>query len=274
MYKYIQLEQAEETATLWLNRPEKRNAFNEDMVSELLAVLEQISRGEAIKALIIRGKGPVFCSGADLDWLQGVINYSFNENHQESKKLFLLFHTLYTFPFPVVTVVHGACYGGANGLAAASDIVLAESAALFSFPEVRLGLVPATIAPFVIRRIGQARARELMLTGKKFNAATAQQYGLVTHSLPGQELESYLEKTLNQLCAAPSSALKSTRWLIGKVSQASPLEDLEDITSRIIASARASEEGQEGMKAFAEKRTPRWKKSNHETSSHDPSTDR
>lgn len=273
MYKYIQLQCTEDTATLWLDRPHKRNAFNEGMVDELLAVLEHLAREDNLKVLIIRGKGTVFCAGADLNWMKGVINYSVSKNFQESKKLFRLFHHLYTFPFPVVTVVQGACFGGANGLVAASDIVLAASHTRFAFPEVRLGLVPATIAPFVVRRLGQAHARELMLTGKQFDGQAAREYGLVNHAVPEKELERLLESTLKALCAAPASALKSTRKLLEKVEQTPQLEYLEDITAQVIAEARVSLHGQEGMKAFTEKRKPQWENSNHETASHDQQTD-
>ncbi len=258
MYRYIDQEIKDRIATLWLSRPEKRNAFHEQMIDELLVALEKLRLDESLRALVIRGKGQVFSAGADLEWMQSVMNYSFNENKLESKQLYRLFYAVYSFPVPVICLVHGASFGGANGIVAASDISMAENNARFRFSEVQLGLLPATISPFVIRRIGEFYARELMLTGLEFDAAKALQAGLVNFTGNEKELEERLQHILSSIASAAAGSVKNTKWLIRKVAANFEIGELEDITADMIASARVSDEGQEGMKAFAEKRKPDW----------------
>ncbi|MFO8055589.1 MAG: enoyl-CoA hydratase-related protein [Bacteroidales bacterium] len=258
MYQYIETHKQNEIATLWLNRPKKRNAMHEQMIEELMEALKEFRRDESLKALVIRGKGNVFCAGADLQWMQSVMQYSFNENKLESKQLYRLFHTLYSYPLPVISVVHGASYGGANGLVAASDISIAESKTLFRFSEVQLGLLPAIISPFVVRRTGEFNARELMLTGQEFNADKALKTGLINYKTPTEGIEQQLEVLLASIRSAAITSVKNTKWMIRKVAANMDMEELEDITADLIASARVSNEGQEGMKAFSEKRKPNW----------------
>ncbi len=261
MYRYIESEISKDgTATLWLARAQKRNAFHEQMIDELLVALEKLRQDEGLKLLLIRGKGKVFSAGADLEWMQSVMNYSFNENKLESKQLYRLFQSVYCFPVPVICLVHGASYGGANGIVAAADISMAEADTRFRFSEVQLGLLPATISPFVIRRIGEFNARELMLTGREFDAAKALRTGLVNYSGKQQELEEQLKQVITSITTAASGSVKNTKWLIRKVAANFDIGDLEDFTAEMIASARVSDEGQEGMKAFAEKRKPDWSK--------------
>lgn len=258
MYRYIEIENRDKTAILWLARPEKRNAFHEQMIDELLVALERLRHEETMRALVIRGKGSVFSAGADLDWMQSVMNYSFNENKLESKQLYRLFYAVYSFPVPVIVVAHGASFGGANGIVAAADISMAETNTKFRFSEVQLGLLPATISPFVIRRIGEFNARELMLTGMQFNAEKALKTGLINFSGEKQEIEKQLEEILTSINSAAAGSVKNTKWLIRKVAANFNIGELEDVTADMIASARVSDEGQEGMKAFAEKRKPDW----------------
>ncbi|MGM0613233.1 MAG: enoyl-CoA hydratase-related protein [Bacteroidota bacterium] len=258
MYKYIETQKDECLAILYLARPEKRNAFHEQMIEELLAAMDNFRKDSEIKVLLIRGKGSVFSAGADLDWMQSVRNYSFNENKLESKQLYRLFHMIYSFPVPVITLVHGASFGGANGIVAASDISLAETNTTFRFSEVQLGLLPATISPFVVRRVGEFYAREMFLTGLPFSADKALRAGLVNYIGTEDVLENQLKELLNSIQSAAAGSLKNTKWLLRKVSDNFNIDDMEDFTADMIASARVSEEGQEGMKAFAEKRKPDW----------------
>ena len=258
MYNYIETQKDGNLASLSLARPDKRNAFHEQMIEELIVALDKYRKDSDIKVLLIRGKGSVFSAGADLDWMQSVRNYSFNENKLESKQLYRLFHMIYSFPVPVITIVHGASFGGANGIVAASDISLAEDKTTFRFSEVQLGLLPATISPFVVRRIGEFYARELFLTGLPFNAEKALSTGLVNYTGTHDVIENQLKELLNSILSAAAGSLKNTKWLVQKVTDNFNIADMEDFTADMIASARVSDEGQEGMKAFAEKRKPDW----------------
>lgn len=258
MYRYIEVENKDNTAILWLSRPQKRNAFHEQMIDELLVAMERLRHDEKVRALVIRGKGAVFSAGADLDWMQSVMNYSFNENKLESKQLYRLFYAVYSFPVPVIVVAHGASFGGANGIVAAADISMAETGTSFRFSEVQLGLLPATISPFVIRRIGEFNARELMLTGMQFNAEKALKTGLINFRGEQQEMDNQLAEILKSINSAAAGSVRNTKWLIRKVAANFDIGELEDVTADMIASARVSDEGQEGMKAFAEKRKPDW----------------
>ncbi|MCF8330928.1 MAG: enoyl-CoA hydratase/isomerase family protein [Bacteroidales bacterium] len=260
MYRYIETEKNENTAIIWLSRPEKRNAFHEQMIDELLMALGSFKHEKNLRILIIRGRGIVFSAGADIDWMQSVMNYSFNENKLESKQLYRLFYAIYSFPVPVITIVHGASFGGANGIVAASDISIADDETVFRFSEVQLGLIPATISPFVVNRIGEFNARELMLTGKQFDADRALKTGLINFSGKEKEINDYLHSTVNSIQAAAAGSVKNTKWLISKIADRIHMGEMEDITADMIASARLSDEGQEGMKAFAEKRNPDWSK--------------
>lgn len=260
MSKYIETGIQNDIATLWLNRPDKRNAFHEAMITEMITALDELKREKNLKAFVLRGKGKVFSAGADLDWMQSVKEYSFKENKLESKQLFRLFSNIYSFPLPVVVFVHGVSAGVANGLVAAADISLAEENTNFRFSEVQLGLLPATISPFVIRRIGKFNARELMMTGKSFRADKAQNIGLINAAGSFEEMENQLNEILSSFRSAALGSLKNTKWLIRKVSSMPDIMELEDETADMIASARLSPEGQEGMEAFAEKRKPDWSK--------------
>lgn len=260
MSKYIEIEKNDNIATLWLNRPEKRNAFNQEMITELMKALQELRQDSFLRALVIRGRGRVFSAGADVSWMQQIIDYSFNENKLESKQLFRLFHRIYSFPLPVISWVHGASFGGANGIVAAADISLSTTYTKYRFSEVQLGLLPATISPFVIRRIGEFAARELMLTGLPFDAEKAYRIGLINYRGTPEEMEEKLNEIVSLLKTAALGSLKNTKWLIRKVLSVSNIDQLEDETSDMIASARMSQEGQEGMKAFSEKRKPDWSK--------------
>ena len=244
--------------TIELNRPEVHNAMNDVMISELKEAFDQAGKRDNTRVIILRGRGKSFCAGADLNYMKSIAAFGFEENAKDSQKLAALFKSVYDCPVPTIALVHGSAFGGANGLLAACDIVIAERNTTFAFSEVKLGIAPATIAPFVIRRIGEFGAKELMLTGKRFKSAEAEKWNLVNHVVEENKLEETLEIITNQLLSSGPQAIKETKKLIEKVVDSNNMDELINYTTNIIASLRASDEGQEGMAAFLEKRKANW----------------
>ena len=258
-YKTIELNVNDRIATLWLNRPDVRNAFNDVMIAEITDCLAAVGQDETIVALVLRGRGNVFCAGADIQWMRSFSQRSYEEDYQGNQQLAQCFYAVYTLPQPTLAVVHGAAFGGANGLLAACDMAYCVENTTFAFSEVKIGLIPATIAPYVIRRVGESYARELMLTGKRFDGVEAARVGLVNQCfLTKEDTEAYVRKTIAELKTAAPGALRSCKRLIATVAQVASVEETMDYTARMIADARASDEGQEGMRAFLEKRKPNW----------------
>ncbi len=258
-YQTILPEIKHDIATIWLNRPEVRNAFNHVTITELITVFKELEKLEKLRAVVIRGKGKSFCAGADLNWMRAVKDFSFEQNYQESLDLSECLYAIYTFSKPVIAVVHGAAIGGANGILAASDIVICEENTVFSLSEVKIGIIPACISPYVIKRIGEPVAREWMLTGKRVNGTEAEKYHLVNHSLPEEQLEDYLNDTIRLLREAGPEAVIRCKTLIYNVINQIPLKEALAYTARMIASQRLTSEAQEGMNAFLEKRNPGWR---------------
>ncbi|MBN1155488.1 enoyl-CoA hydratase/isomerase family protein [candidate division KSB1 bacterium] len=256
-YNTITFESNDKIVRIYLNRPQIHNAFNEVMISELLDLYQLLAENKEVRIVVLTGTGTSFCAGADLKWMQGIIHYSYQQNYEESLNLARLFHTIYSMSIPTVAVVQGAAIGGGAGLAAVNDIVIASNQAKFSLSEVRLGLVPACISPYIIRKIGENKSRELFLTGRRIDADTAYQYGLVNQVVPEDELDEAVEKTVSQLMSGSPAALKICKELLANVPHKSLSENI-DYTARVIANLRVSDEGQEGMNAFFEKRKPKW----------------
>jgi len=256
-YKTILVSKERHTAIIWLNRPEVHNAMNELMMEELTYVFSNLDDFEDVRVVIIRGKGKSFCSGADLNYMKGIAGFGFDENVKDAKKLSGLFSSVYHCPIPTIALVHGSAFGGANGLLAACDIVVAEENTTFAFPEVKLGISPATISPFVIRRIGEFAAKELMMTGRCFKSPEAEKISLIDHSVKESDIEEYLEKTISEFISSAPGAVRHTKSLISSVMGKDP-DEVVDYTTKKIAELRESEEGQEGMAAFLEKRKPKW----------------
>lgn len=258
----ILIEHSELVTTIRLNRPEVHNAMNEVMISELTQAFQEIDSSENFpRAVVLRGNGKSFCAGADLNYMKGIAGFGFEENVKDGQKLAKLFLSIYKCPVPVVAVVHGNAFGGANGLLAACDIVIAEKNTKFAFSEVKLGIAPATIAPFVIKRIGEFGAKELMLTGKRFSSEEAGHWHLVNFMVPEKEIEEKLQQILKEFNSAAPGAVRETKKVIGKIIREKDLDKNLAYTSELIAKLRASEEGQEGMAAFLEKRKANWNKS-------------
>jgi len=243
---------------LWvkLNRPEVHNAMNAELIAELTSVFNEVENYKDVRAVVLSGNGKSFCAGADLNYMKGIAEFGKEENIKDAKKLAALFMSVYKCKIPTIALVHGAVFGGANGLISACDIVFAEENTKFAFSEVKLGIAPATIAPFVIKRIGEFGAKELMMTGKRFNSKEALRWNLVNHIYNADE-ENPLEGILKEIKTSAPKAVIETKRLISRVLNNS-LENNIDFTANLIAELRASDEGQEGMLAFLEKRRPRY----------------
>ena len=259
-YQTIEFEKKDNIAILWLNRPEIHNAFNEVMISEIIDCVEHVNTMNDVRVLILRGRGKSFCAGADLKCMSGVAGYTFERNYKESYQLSKCFYGLYTCNKPTIAMVHGAAMGGANGLLAACDFAFCEDDTTFSLSEVKIGIVPACISPYVIKRVGEYGARELMLTGRRIKGKEAESCKLVNQSFTMEALEEHVRSVIGHLITSGPRAMDHCKKLIYNVTNQLELEEALDYTATVIAEIRASEEGQEGMAAFLEKRKPNWVK--------------
>lgn len=244
-------------AHIVLARPAVRNAFDGPMVRELREAVAAASAREEIRVIVLAGRGAVFCAGADLEWMRTAAGFSRQENLADAGELADLFETIDRSPKAVVACVQGAALGGGVGLVAVADIAVAEEGARFGFSEVRLGLVPSVISPYVVRKIGASAARELFLTGERFTAARAAEIGLVHRVVRLDELDSAVDERVRELLQAAPGAIATAKSLIRGVS-ARPVAGVRELTTETIAERRASAEGQEGLNAFLEKRKPDW----------------
>lgn len=257
-YKTLEIQITNQTATIWLNRPEIHNAFNEVMIGELIKAFNEVSALEDVRVVVLRGHGKSFCAGADLNWMRDVAQYSYEQNYKESLQLSDCFFTIYNCPKPTIAMVHGAAIGGANGLLSACDMAICDDETVFSLSEVKIGIVPACISPYVIKRVGEYGAKELMLTGKRIKGKQAEHFRLVNKSLPHTELEAYLDELISLLKSSGPKAMTQCKTLIDQVSNKITLNEALSYTAQMIAEIRSSEEGQEGMAAFLEKRKAKW----------------
>lgn len=242
-------------AEVSLARPEKRNAIDARMAAEIVAAMGLAGSCESTHVVVLKGLGKDFCAGADLHWMN---SSGHTTDEQPAMLLSKLFETLFRFPKPLVAVVHGSAMGGALGLIAAGDFVYATHEARFAFSEVRLGLVPATISPFVVRRIGETRARQLMLLGDNVNAEEALQAGLVDRIFSGQEIEAETAALCTKLAENAPVAMQTCKQLIRYVAAHELNDDLLAYTSQILEKVRNSDEAREGFLAFKEKRKAVW----------------
>jgi methylglutaconyl-CoA hydratase len=259
MFSTLELElDPQGVATLWLNRPEKNNAFNAPMITELIQALEQLRTDSTLRALVLRGRGAHFSAGADLAWMQESVNLGLEGNLADARKLSDLMHALYTLPVPTLAAVQGAAFGGAVGLVSCCDMALGAETAVFSLSEVRLGLAPAVISPYVVQAIGARATRRYTLTADRFDAATAQALGLLAEVCPLQALDNAVEQWTATLLKNGPAALRASKALLLEVGDGTVTETLRRSTEQVIAQLRSGSEGQEGLKAFLEKRAPAW----------------
>jgi methylglutaconyl-CoA hydratase len=241
-----------------LNRPTQHNALTPVLLEQLTAVFHHFSTRREIRVIVLTGNGRSFCAGADLKYMRAAADYDFAANVSDSKVIFDLMQTINNCPKPVIGRINGAAIGGGVGLVAVCDITVAVERARFAFSEVRLGVVPAVISPFVLAKIGTGHGRELFLTGERFDARRARQIGLVQQVVAEDELDTavshYIEQLLRAAPAAQTVVKELIRTVVGR-----PPGEVRDFTANMIAQRRASDEGREGMSAFLEKRDPDWR---------------
>jgi len=250
------VEQQGPVVRVTLNRPEVRNAFNEELIAALTAWAASVKPGGDARVAVIGGAGKAFCAGADLTWMSKMVAYTREENMRDARAAAAMFEALDRLPIPLVGRVHGAALGGGAGLAAVCDIVVSAEDTIFGFTEVKLGIIPAVISPYTIAKIGRSAARELFLTGARFSAERAREIGLVHAVGDASELDRIVAKYVNDLLTSAPQAIAAAKALIADVS--SRPADAAELTSQAIADRRVSAEGQDGMKAFLEKRPPSW----------------
>ncbi len=238
-------------------RPEIHNAFNGTVITEMADVFAQIAADDDIRVVVLTGEGKSFCAGADLNWMRAVVKQSFEQNLAESNALADLFYQIYSLKRPVVGRINGAAIGGGTGFVAVCDIAIAGASAKFSFSEVKIGVVPACIGPYVIRKMGEGKARELFITGERMAADRAFEVGLVNRVVDDAQLDAEVEKLVKTILSSGPEAVAMAKKLVSEVPSMTP-DEFKPYTAEMIARLRISDEGQEGMDAFLNKRKPAW----------------
>jgi methylglutaconyl-CoA hydratase len=256
-YQTISLNFQDFLALVTLDRPHVRNAFNDLMLTELLDAFRAIRKMEDVRVVILTGAGDILCAGADLNWMRKVKDYTYEENLKDSLVLAECLYTIFSCPKPTIARVNGAAIGGGAGLVAVCDIAIASNEAVFGFSEVKIGVIPACISPYVVRKIGEGACRELFLTGERFSAEKALQVGLVNQLAPAGELDHAVRQKAEQILSSGPRALAACKDLLEKV-PAMDLAQAKTFTAEIIASLRGTQEAQEGMAAYLEKRKTPW----------------
>jgi methylglutaconyl-CoA hydratase len=254
----LQLTIQDQIATVTLNRPQAHNAFNEIMVQELTDSFATMGDRHDIRVIVLTATGKHFSAGADLNWMKRMADLSIEENYADAYELATMLRTIYTCPRPVVARVQGDAHGGGVGLLAAADIVVAVHGAVFSLSEVRLGLIPATISPYVLRAIGARAARRYFVTAERFDAAEAQQIGLVHQVAPADALDEVVASLLAAILQNGPNAVTKSKRLVQEFDGRALSDELLAETAERIAQIRGSDEGREGVRAFLEKRPPVW----------------
>lgn len=245
-------------ATLWLSRPDKNNAFNAEMIAELIVALRQVSADDSVRFLILRGRGKHFSAGADLAWMQASARLDYAANLRDAHELGELMSLLYHLPCPTLAVVQGAAFGGAVGLTACCDIAIGARDALFSLSEVRIGLAPAVISPYVVQAIGERASRRYAISAERFDGERARELGLLAECYPVEQLDDAVQQWVANLLQNSPQAMRASKALLQDVGSGVLSEALRQRTESVIAGIRVSAEGQEGLNAFLEKRPPAW----------------
>lgn len=245
-------------AEVWLNRPEVRNAFNDGVIAELTAAFQQLGADPALRAIVLGGHGKAFCAGADLNWMRAMADYSWEQNRADAERLAGMLWTIWSCPLPVVGRVHGDCYAGGVGLAAVCDVLVAADGVQFCLSEARLGLLPATIGPYVVRALGEQASRRYFTTAERFPAAEAQRLGFVHECVAADALDAKVNEIVATLVANGPAAVKACKQLVKDMVHRPIDAALRDDTAQRIADIRASDEGKEGVQSFLNKRAPAW----------------
>jgi methylglutaconyl-CoA hydratase len=257
MYQTILAERDGPVGRVWLNRPEVRNAFNAVMIGELRDALRALADDEAVRVIVISGRGTSFCAGADLAWMRDIVHFSKEQNMRESLDLAECLYDVYAVRKPTIARVNGPAIGGGTGFVCACDLAVASTEARFGLSEVKIGVVPAAISPYVLRRIGESRARQYFLTGERFDARRAQEIGLVNLAVAPAELDRKVEELVSSLLSSGPEALAKAKELLTRV-PGMDFAEAKRYTAEMIAGLRMSAEAQEGMAAFLDKRKPKW----------------
>ena len=254
----LKIEITHRVGVVWMTRAEVRNAFNETTIAELTEAFRTLGADPEVRAIVLAAEGPAFCAGADLDWMRRMSQYSHDENRADAMKLATMLRTIHECPKPVIARVHGPAFAGGVGLVAACDIAIASLNAEFCLTETKLGLIPATIAPYVMRAIGPNQARRYFLTAEKFDAGEAFRIGLVHNIAPPDELDATINELLGTLMLTSAEAVTAAKRLVRELAFR-PIDDaLVADTAERIAAIRQSADGREGIASFLEKRKPRW----------------
>lgn len=254
----LDIDIAARVGTVTLNRPDVRNAFNETAIAEITQAFRELGDNDDVRAIVLAARGPAFCAGADLNWMKKMATYTHDENRADAAQLAEMLRTIYVCPKPVVAKVQGDCYAGGMGLVAACDIAIAVEEANFCLSEVKLGLIPATISPYVIKAMGENAARRYFLTAERFSAREALRIGFVQEVVAADALDAMADGIVKALVSASPHAVKEAKRLVRDVAGAVVSEGLIADTAERIAVIRASDEGREGVRAFLEKRKPAW----------------
>jgi methylglutaconyl-CoA hydratase len=259
-YEHIEIDVSRAgVAVVLLNRPQRRNAFNAEVISELADCFETLSKNPECRVVLVRGAGPVFSAGADLEWMRAAADYTERENEQDAYAMAEMLRHLNGLPQVTIALIHGAAMGGGAGLAAACDIAVAMKDTRFSFSEVRMGIIPATISPYVVEAIGPRWARALFVTGESFDADFAHRIGLVQYVVADEmEMEQTVEHLASLVFSASPAAVADSKDLVQAVAGQEFSAGLSRLTAKRLAHRRASEQGREGLAAFLEKRKPAW----------------
>jgi methylglutaconyl-CoA hydratase len=263
-YEHLRTRRTGAVEYLELNRPEVRNALSDRTVAELTAWAEATAAARTVRAVVLSGAGKIFCAGADLSWFTAMAGYTPEENLRDATLGARMFDLLDSLPCVLIGRVHGAALGGGSGLASVCDVVVAAEDALFGFTEVKLGIMPAMIAPYALAKIGRSAARELFLTGMRFSAQRARDIGLVHAVVPAAELDATVDRYVSEVLSAGPDAIAEAKQLLRDIWHRPPRE-VQPSMAQSIAARRSSAEAQEGMRAFLEKRSPSWKIANRES---------
>jgi len=258
MTQSLTIERRGAVAQVWLDRPEVRNAFNDQVIGELTDTFRLLGADDTLRAIVLGGRGKAFCAGADLTWMRAMADYTWEQNRADAQRLADMLYTLYSCPLPVVGRIHGDCYAGGVGLAAVCDVLVATARANFCLSEARLGLLPATIGPYVVRALGEQAARRYFITAERFDALCAQQLGFVHEVCIEEALDAKVDEVIALIVANGPAAVKACKRLVKDVAGVPITEALRAETARRIADVRASEEGREGVQSFLNRRAPTW----------------
>jgi methylglutaconyl-CoA hydratase len=258
MMSFVEVKETAQVAYVKLNRPEIRNAFDPGMIAEITAAFAGLKTRTDLRAVVLHGEGKVFCAGADLNWMKEMVSYSLEENREDSLKLFAMFETLLQCPLPVIGLVQGAAFGGALGLVACCDYVIADPLTQFCFSEVKLGIAPAVISSFVARKAVAGKVRHWMMSGTVFNSQQASEAGLVHEVAASADFTAKADVILNQYKECGPEAVRETKSLLNDLPNLT-WDQQRSRTTQLIAERRVGAEGQEGLKSFLEKRSPGWR---------------